>query len=58
MTTTVSTLDALIDAVSGDEAKIVIIDGEITGSEVVKIGSNTSLLGTSSACRFFVCHHS
>ncbi|KAF9033482.1 pectate lyase B [Hymenopellis radicata] len=48
-TTTVTTLDDLIAAVTGDDAKIVIIDGEITGSEVVKIGSNTSVLGTSNA---------
>ncbi|KAK0236340.1 pectate lyase [Armillaria nabsnona] len=44
-TTTVTTLDALTSAVSGDSAKIVIISGTITGSAVVKVGSNTSVLG-------------
>ncbi|KIY69399.1 polysaccharide lyase family 1 protein [Cylindrobasidium torrendii FP15055 ss-10] len=48
-TTTVTTLAELTAAVSGSDAKIVIIDGEITGNEVIKVGSNTSLLGTSSA---------
>ncbi|PBK76112.1 pectate lyase [Armillaria solidipes] len=40
-TTTVTTLDALTSAVSGDSAKIVII----SGYAVVKVGSNTSVLG-------------
>ncbi|KAG6883625.1 hypothetical protein C0992_008276 [Termitomyces sp. T32_za158] len=44
-TTTVTTLDALTSAVSGDSKKIVIISGTITGDTVVKIGSNTSVLG-------------
>ncbi|TRM68160.1 polysaccharide lyase family 1 protein [Schizophyllum amplum] len=44
-TTTVTTLEELTEAVKGDEAKIVIIDGTITGSEVVKVGANTSVLG-------------
>ncbi|KAG6873603.1 hypothetical protein C0995_013976 [Termitomyces sp. Mi166 len=43
--TTVTTLDALTSAVSGDAKKIVIISGTITGDTVVKIGSNTSVLG-------------
>ncbi|KAK0191711.1 polysaccharide lyase family 1 protein [Armillaria mellea] len=46
-TTTVTTLAALTSAVSGDSAKIVIISGTITGSTVVKVGSNTSVLGAS-----------
>ncbi|KAH0586810.1 hypothetical protein H2248_005658 [Termitomyces sp. 'cryptogamus'] len=44
-TTTVTTLDALTSAVSGNAKKIVIISGTITGNTVVKIGSNTSVLG-------------
>ncbi|KAG7451582.1 pectate lyase [Guyanagaster necrorhizus] len=44
-TTTVTTLDELTSAVSGDSAKIVIISGTISGSAVVKVGSNTSVLG-------------
>lgn len=44
-TTTVTTLAALTSAVSGDSAKIVIISGTISGSAVVKVGSNTSVLG-------------
>ncbi|KAK0223645.1 pectate lyase [Armillaria fumosa] len=44
-TTTVTTLDALTSAVSGDSAKVVIISGTISGSAVVKVGSNTSVLG-------------
>ncbi|KAH9940792.1 pectate lyase [Epithele typhae] len=45
--TRVSSLSALTSAVSGDSKKIVIIDGTITGNTVVKVGSNTSLLGAS-----------
>ncbi|THH04606.1 hypothetical protein EW146_g10136 [Bondarzewia mesenterica] len=48
-TTRVSTLAALTTAVSGDSKKIVIIDGTITGNAVVKVGSNTSVLGASGA---------
>lgn len=49
--TTVTTLDALTSAVEGDDPKIVIISGTITGSDgaVVKVGSNTSVLGKSGA---------
>ncbi|GLB33186.1 putative pectate lyase [Lyophyllum shimeji] len=43
--TTVSTLDALTAAVTGTAKKIVIISGTITGNTVVKVGSNTSVLG-------------
>ncbi|CAK5267904.1 unnamed protein product [Mycena citricolor] len=46
-TTTVSTLDALTSAVAGTAKKIVLISGTITGNAVVKIGSNTSLIGKS-----------
>ncbi|PPQ74922.1 hypothetical protein CVT24_002999 [Panaeolus cyanescens] len=47
--TTVSTLDALTAAVSGTGKKIVIISGTITGNTVVRVGSNTSVLGKSGA---------
>ncbi|KAH8826454.1 polysaccharide lyase family 1 protein [Flagelloscypha sp. PMI_526] len=43
--TTVTTLDALTSAVAGTTKKIVIISGAITGNTVVKIGSNTSVIG-------------
>ncbi|KAJ8502945.1 hypothetical protein ONZ45_g11304 [Pleurotus djamor] len=44
-TTTVTTLDALTSAVAGDEKKVVIISGAISGDAVVRVGSNTSILG-------------
>ncbi|KAI5118608.1 hypothetical protein M0805_008039 [Coniferiporia weirii] len=47
--TTVSTLDDLTSAVSGDDPKVVIISGTITGDAVVKIGNNTSVLGAAGA---------
>lgn len=43
--TTVTTLAALTSAVTGDAKKIVIISGTITGNTVVRVGSNTSILG-------------
>ncbi|KAG8704608.1 hypothetical protein FRC09_003437 [Ceratobasidium sp. 395] len=46
---TVTSLSALKSAVSGNSAKVVIISGTISGNEVVKVGSNTSLLGKSGA---------
>ncbi|EUC65945.1 pectate lyase [Rhizoctonia solani AG-3 Rhs1AP] len=46
---TVTSLSALKSAVSGNNAKVVIISGTITGNEVVKVGSNTSILGKSGA---------
>ncbi|CAA7269160.1 unnamed protein product [Cyclocybe aegerita] len=48
-TTTVSSLAALTAAVSGTSKKIVIVSGTITGNTVVKVGSNTSVLGKSGA---------
>ncbi|KXN87324.1 putative pectate lyase A [Leucoagaricus sp. SymC.cos] len=45
--TTVTTLAALTSAVSGNAKKIVIISGTITGNAVVKVGSNTSVIGKS-----------
>ncbi|KAF8994581.1 polysaccharide lyase family 1 protein [Cyathus striatus] len=45
-TTTVTTLDALTAATAGNAKKIVIISGTITGNAVVKVGSNTSVIGT------------
>ncbi|TFK65848.1 pectate lyase [Pluteus cervinus] len=47
-TTTVTSLAALTSAVAGNAKKIVIISecvGTITGNTVVKVGSNTSILG-------------
>ncbi|KAF7427803.1 hypothetical protein PC9H_007019 [Pleurotus ostreatus] len=44
-TTTVTTLDALTAAVAGNDPKIVIVSGTITGDAIVKVGGNTSLLG-------------
>ncbi|KAH7303259.1 pectate lyase B [Rhizoctonia solani] len=46
---TVTTLAALKTAVAGNTAKAVIISATITGNEIVKVGSNTSLLGKSGA---------
>ncbi|CAE6487699.1 unnamed protein product [Rhizoctonia solani] len=46
---TVSTLAELKTAVSSSTAKVVIVSGAITGNEVVKVGSNTSILGKSGA---------
>ncbi|KAF8665558.1 hypothetical protein AX16_000017 [Volvariella volvacea WC 439] len=43
--TTVSTLEALTSAVTGTAKKIVVISGTITGSAVVRVGSNTSVIG-------------
>ncbi|KAK7448805.1 hypothetical protein VKT23_013535 [Stygiomarasmius scandens] len=43
--TTVSTLDDLNAAVQGNDPKIVIIDGVITGDDVVRVGSNTTVIG-------------
>ncbi|KAH7097740.1 pectate lyase [Auriculariales sp. MPI-PUGE-AT-0066] len=45
--TTVTTLAALTSAVSGTAKKIVYISGTISGNTVVKIGSNTSVVGKS-----------
>lgn len=39
----------MIAAVAGDEKKIVYISGTITGTSMVDIGSNTSVLGKNSA---------
>ncbi|KAF8649024.1 hypothetical protein AX16_006066 [Volvariella volvacea WC 439] len=44
-TVTVSTLSDLTSAVSGTAKKIVLISGLITGSTVVRVGSNTSVIG-------------
>ncbi|TFK33684.1 pectate lyase B [Crucibulum laeve] len=44
-TTTVTTLAALTSALTGTSKKIVIISGTITGNTVVKVGSNTSVIG-------------
>ena len=48
-TTTVSSYSALASAVSGDDAKIVYIDGNIKeATDQVKVGSNTSIIGKDS----------
>ncbi|KAI5795632.1 putative pectate lyase [Geopyxis carbonaria] len=46
---TVTTLAALVSEAAGDTAKIIYISGTITGSAVVTVGSNKSILGKSSA---------
>ncbi|KAG8774843.1 hypothetical protein FRC15_001020 [Serendipita sp. 397] len=46
-TTRVSTLAALTAALTGDSPKIVILTASLTGNEVIKVGSNTSLYGAS-----------
>ncbi|ROW03409.1 hypothetical protein VSDG_01590 [Cytospora chrysosperma] len=43
--TTVSTLDALRTAASADGAAIIIVDGEITGSEQIDISSDKTVIG-------------
>ncbi|KZW03899.1 pectate lyase B [Exidia glandulosa HHB12029] len=43
--TTVTTLAALTSAVTGGAKKIVIISGTITGNTVVRVGSNTTVIG-------------
>ena len=55
-TVTVTTFDQLTAAVQGNAAKIVIVNGAITGSGRVRIGSNTSVLGNpgASTCIPFV----
>lgn len=51
-TTTVTTLDALTAAVTGDTPAIVIISGTITGNVVVKVGSNKTVVGKKGAGEF------
>ncbi|CAE6456897.1 unnamed protein product [Rhizoctonia solani] len=46
---TVTTLAELKTAVASNTAKVVLVSGNITGNEVVKVGSNTSILGKSGA---------
>ncbi|CUA68913.1 hypothetical protein RSOLAG22IIIB_08157 [Rhizoctonia solani] len=46
---TVSTLDELKSVVQGSTAKVVLLNGVISGSEIVDIGGNTSLLGKAGA---------
>ncbi|CUA75264.1 putative pectate lyase A [Rhizoctonia solani] len=48
-TVTVTSLAALTSAVADDKAKIVYVSGTISGNTVVKVGSNTSILGKSGA---------
>ncbi len=49
---TVSTLDAFKTAVTGDSAKVVRVDGLISLSGQVDIGSNTTVLGVGSSSGF------
>ncbi|KAG8728496.1 hypothetical protein FRC11_010938 [Ceratobasidium sp. 423] len=46
---TVTTLAELKNAASSNTAKVILVSGNITGNEVVKVGSNTSILGKSGA---------
>lgn len=48
-TTTVSSLAAFTEAVSGDSAAVVYVSGTITRSDSVRVGSNKSIIGLSSA---------
>jgi pectate lyase len=50
-TVTVSTLSDLKMAVTGDSPAIVIIDGAISGSDSVRVGSNKSILGKDSGAK-------
>ncbi|KAF5371473.1 hypothetical protein D9615_009602 [Tricholomella constricta] len=43
--TTVTTLAALTAAVAGTAKKVVIVSGTISGNTIVKVGSNTSIIG-------------
>ncbi|ESK92440.1 pectate lyase a [Moniliophthora roreri MCA 2997] len=47
--TTLRSLSELQAAVSGDAKKIVIVNGNISGDAVIKVGSNTSVLGAPGA---------
>jgi pectate lyase len=48
--TTVTTLEELTAAVEGSEKKVVIISGAITGDTVLRVGSNTSIIGAAGSC--------
>jgi pectate lyase len=48
-TVTVTTLADLEDAVSGDDAAIVIVSGTISGAAQVRVGSNKTILGKNSS---------
>ncbi|RPA83279.1 pectin lyase-like protein [Ascobolus immersus RN42] len=47
-TVTVSSLSALESAAKGNDAKIIIIDGSISGAKSVAVGSNKTILGKNS----------
>ena len=53
ITTTVTTLEALRAAVAGNAKAIIIISGTITGSCVILVGSNKSILGKDGNARGF-----
>lgn len=48
-TVTVTSLAALTSAVADSSKKVVVVSGTITGNTVVKVGSNTSVVGKSGA---------
>lgn len=44
-TVTVSTLDALESAVAGNDPRIVVVSGTISGAKKIFVGSNKSIIG-------------
>ena len=48
-TVTVTSVDELASAVEGDDAKIVQISSALTGAQKIEVGSNTTIIGTSSS---------
>lgn len=42
---TVSTLDALESAVAGNDPRIVVVSGTISGAKKIFVGSNKSIIG-------------
>jgi pectate lyase len=44
-TVTVSTLEALESAVTGDDPRIVVVSGTISGAKKIFVGSNKSIIG-------------
>ncbi|KAI9697341.1 MAG: hypothetical protein M1820_007847 [Bogoriella megaspora] len=50
-TTTVSSLAALTSAVTGDDPKIIVISGTISGAAQIRVGSNKSIIGKNSSAK-------
>lgn len=46
-TTTVTSFDELVEAAGADGAAIIIVDGEITGNDVVDVASDKTIIGAS-----------